>query len=91
MMSDRSSDAFVFFAATGDLAHKKILRRCRRRRNAAISTCRSSAWPKPGGHSISFAPGRARVSSGTAAWMPQPSHKLSGLLPYVATNGPRQP
>ena len=29
-MSDRRSDALVFFGATGDLAYKKIFRRCRR-------------------------------------------------------------
>ena len=46
---------------------RRSSRRCRRWSSAAISTCRSSAWPRPAGTSISSGRGRATASRSTAA------------------------
>ncbi len=47
-MSEPRSDALAFFGATGDLAYKKISRRCMRWRGAAIFNSRSLESAKSG-------------------------------------------
>ena len=62
---------------------RRSSRRCRRWSNAATSTCRSSAWPRPAGTSTSSRRGPATASRSTAASTRRPSKSLCGLLRYV--------
>ncbi len=62
---------------------RRSFRRCRRWSNAAISTCRSSAWPRPAGTSTNSRRGRETASRSMEDSIPRLLRNLSGLLRYV--------
>ena len=70
---------------------RRSSRRCRRWRSAAISTCRSSAWPRRAGTSSSSGPGPGTASRSTAASIRERSRTLaSGCATSTATTRRRR-